>query len=53
MKIYRVQVSKFLAAKSTLDQAVFWRLTDQKDVVEVRPVFKFARQIVERIAIQE
>lgn len=44
---------KFLSVKSMLDQAVFWRLTDEKDVVEVRPVFKLARQIVERVAIQE
>lgn len=52
MKTYKVTTAKFLAVKSMLDQAVFWRLTTDKNVVEVRPVFKFARQIVEKISIQ-
>lgn len=53
MKTYKVTTAKFLAIKSILDQAVFWRRIENKDVVEVRPVFPFARQIVEKVAIQE
>jgi len=50
MTIYQVPKSKFLTVKKYLDQAVFWRQKDS-NTIEVRPVFKYAKEIVKQISI--
>lgn len=48
MKTYLIHKSTFLSVKSILDQLIFWRVID-KDTIEVKPVFKYAEQLLENI----
>ena len=48
MKIYQLSKKDFYSIKKHLDQMVFWRTKDE-NTVEVRPVFKYAKQIIETL----
>lgn len=46
MKTYKIPAGVFFANKSLFDQTVFWRPVD-KDTIEVRPVVKYIRLMIE------
>lgn len=48
MKIYKIPVKQFYSIKKMLDQTVFWRMSGN-EYVEIRPVFKYAKRIIESI----
>ena len=48
MKTYVIPNKQFFAVKRHLDMAVFWKRQDA-DNVAVKPVFPFARKILEQI----
>lgn len=51
-KAIQVPSNLFFQMKPVLDMAVFWRKID-KDTIEVKPCFKFAREYIERNLAQE
>ena len=48
MKTFIISNTKFFAIKHILNQTVFWKRHD-KDNVKVKPVFTYARKILEQL----
>lgn len=48
MKRYIISAATFYKIKPELDQTVIWRKLGE-DKIEVRPIFKHSRELIERI----